>query len=144
MGFHHDITRSWNSPALIRRLSLPVLVISLFATFSWAGNVLKIGALLANPEMYQSKTVRVTGVLSDDPEIKRVKNWAYNLNTCVEFFTVQDETGSIRAAYEVGCSGAMDLLRKRDSVTLEARFERKGGRALLNVVSVLSKMANYP
>jgi hypothetical protein len=69
MGFHHDITRNWNSPVLIRRLSLPVLVISLFATFSWAGNVLKIGALLANPELYQSKTVRVTGVLSARNEL---------------------------------------------------------------------------
>jgi hypothetical protein len=137
----HDTTRSWNFSWLI----LTILVISLFATFSWAGNVLKIGSLLSNPDSYQLRTVRVTGIVSDDPEVKRVKRWTDNVNKCVQFFTVKDETGSIRAGYAVSCSGAMDLLRKRDSVTLEARFERTaGGAGLLNVLEVLTKVANYP
>ena len=140
MGHHHT-TRRWNFSWLIPA----VLVTSLFATFSWAGNVLKISSLLSNPESYQSRTVRVTGVVIDDPQVKRVKRWTDNVNKCVQFFTVKDETGSILAAYELSCSGAMDLLRKRDSVTLEARFERKaGGAGQLNVLEVVSKVANYP
>ena len=142
MGFHPDITRSWNSPALIRRVSLALLFIGLLATFSWAGDVLKIGSVLANPPLYQSKTVRVTGIVSDDPEVKRFKGWMNNAKKCIQFFTVKDETGSIRVAYEVSCSGAMDVLRKRDRVTLDARFERTAeGAGLLNVVEVLAKIA---
>lgn len=142
MAFHPDITQSWNSPALIRRVSLAVLFIGLFATFSWAGTVLKIGSVLANPPLYQSKTVRVTGIVSDDPEVKRFKGWMNNAKKCIQFFTVKDETGSIRVAYEVSCSGAMDVLRKRDRVTLDARFERTAeGAGLLNVVEVLAKVA---
>ena len=144
MGFHPDITRSWNSPALIRRLSLTILCIGLFATFSWAGNALKIGSLLANSVLYQSKMVRVTGVVSDDPEVKRFKGWMDNAKKCVQFFTVKDETGSIRVAYEVSCSGAFDVLRKRDRVTMDARFERTAeGAGLLNVVEVLAKVSSY-
>jgi hypothetical protein len=138
MGFHPDTTRSWN----FSRLILMVLAISLLASFSWAGNVLKIRSLLANPESYQLQTFRVEGIVSDDPQVKRIKSWADNVGKCVQFFTVKDETGSIQAAYKVSCSGAMDLLRKRDSVTLEARFERTAaGGGLLNVVSVLGKVA---
>ena len=144
MGFSPDITRSWNSAALIRRLSLAVLFMVLFATFSWAGNVLKIGSLLANQALYQSKTVRVTGIVSDDPEVKRFKGWMDNAKKCVQFFTVKDETGSIRVAYDVNCSGAFDVLRRRDRVTLDARFERTAeGAGLLKVVEVLAKVSSF-
>jgi hypothetical protein len=138
MGLH-DTTRSWNFSWLI----LTVLVISLFATFSWAANVLKIGSLLANPKSYQLQIVLVTGIVSDYPQVKHFKKWANNVDKCVQFFTVKDETGSIQAAYEVTCSGAMDLLRQRDTVTLEARFEQTAaGAGLLHVVSMLGKVAN--
>ena len=120
-------------------------MISLFATFSWAGNKLAIGSLLSAPESYQLRTVRITGVVIDSPQVKRIKRWSDNVNKCIQFFTVKDETGSILAAYEVSCSGAMDLLRKRDRVTLEARFERKaGGAGILNVLEVLTKVASLP
>jgi hypothetical protein len=139
MGFHPDTTRSWYSRPLSRGLSLTVLVISMFATFSWAGNAVKIGSLLANPESYQSQTVRVIGIVSDKPRLKQVKSWMNNMNKCAQLFTVKDETGSIQASYEVKCSVVMNILRQRDGVTLQARFERTAaGAGLLNVVSVLA------
>ena len=141
MGFRPDTTRSWHSSPLIRGGSLTVLAISLLAaTFSWAGNVLQIGSLLAKPELYQLETVRVTGVVSDNPRVRHIKG-----NKCAEFFTVKDETGSIRAVHGVRCSGAVGLLRKRDTVTVEARLERTaGGAGLLNVQAMLAKVVPYP
>jgi hypothetical protein len=45
----------------------------------------------------------------------------------------------------VRCSGAVGLLRKRDTVTVEARLERSaGGAGLLNVQSMLAKVVPYP
>jgi hypothetical protein len=143
MGFHPDTTRSWYSSPLSRGLSLTVLVISMFATFSWAGNAVKIGSLLANPKLYQSQTVLITGIVTDHPQVKHVRSWADTMNKCVQFFTVRDETGSIQAVYEMTCSPAMNLLRQRDGVTLEARFERTpAGAGLLHVVSVLGEVSH--
>src|SRR5215831_20436167 len=74
MGFHHGIrNRKFRFP--VRACSLTILVITLFATFAWA-DVLKIGSLLTNPELYAMKIIRLTGVVSDDPTIKHIKKKA--------------------------------------------------------------------
>lgn len=143
MGFHHDI-RNRNCRCLVQAWSLTILVITLFATFAWADGV-KIGSLLTKPELYEMKLIRLTGVVSDDPQIKHIKQAADGIDKCIQFFTVKDATGSIQAAYEVRCSGAMDILRKRDNVTMEARLERTAqGSGRLNVQSVISKTTAYP
>ncbi|HEU4683288.1 MAG TPA: hypothetical protein VFS39_02135 [Nitrospira sp.] len=127
----------------IASCAMSALAIILFGTVSWAGDQ-KLGSLLAHPESYSLKTVRVTGIVSDH-ELKHVKQWANNVDRCVQTFVVKDETGSMRATYGANCSGAMDLIRNRDRVTIEARFEWAPGKAaLLNVQTVVGKMAPYP
>ena len=143
MGFHHGI-RSRNCRCLVRACSLTILVITLFGTFAWA-DVVKIGSLLTKPELYEMKIIRLTAFVSDDPQIKHIKKVADGIDKCIQFFTVKDTTGSIQAAYEVKCSGAMDVLRKSDNVTMEARLERTAqGSGWLNVQSVISKTTAYP
>ncbi|HJT21935.1 MAG TPA: hypothetical protein VJ746_15765 [Nitrospira sp.] len=144
-------TRSRNGNRLIARSGIVVAAVCVLATFSWAGTVLKLGALLANPEPYQSKIVRVAGIVADH-QLKHLKRWTNNTDRaispedkCIQSFTLKDDTGSMQAAYEANCAGAMDLLRNRDRVTLEARFQRKTGTAgLLTVQSVLTKETPYP
>jgi len=118
-----------------------VLAICLIAPLSLAGGMLKLGSLLANPESYQSKIVRVEGIVANH-QLKHIKRWANNVDRCVQIFTVTDGTGSMQAEYGANCAGAMDLVRNRDRVTLEARFDWTPGKAgVLNVQEVLSKMA---
>ena len=121
------------------------LALSLFVPQAWAGSILlKLGSLLSNPQPYQAQVVRVTGIVSDH-QLKHIKRWATNVDKCVQSFTVTDETGSIQAMYRASCSGAMDLLRNRDRVTLEASFEWAPGKSgMLHVQSVLAKVTPYP
>jgi hypothetical protein len=132
---------------LINSWALAVLTLGLCATLSWAGDVLnvqKVGTLLAKPESYQSKTVRITGIVSDYHFKHLGGGIATNVSRCVQIFTVHDETGSIYASYGTDCSPAMNYLRERDRVTVEARVEWAPGKAaMLNVQSVLSKVSLF-
>ena len=120
---------------------LTALAMGLFVSLSWAGSALKVGALLANPESYQSKVVRIEGIVGNH-QLKHIKGWAKSVDKCVQSFTVTDGTGEIRAAYAAHCSGAMDLLRNRDKVTVDARFEWTPGKSgTLSVQEIVSKMA---
>lgn len=140
MGLLHYYD-TWNYRRYVGWWVLMALAIGLFASLSWAGNVLKLGALLANPESYQLKIVRVEGIVAN-LRLKHFKRWMNNVEKCVQSFTVTDETGTMEAAYATKCSGAMDLLRNRDRVTMEARFDWAPGKAgRLNVQEVLAKMA---
>ena len=132
---------SWNYRRYVGWWVLMALSIGLFASLSWAGSVLKLGSLLANPDSYQSKIVRVEGIVAKH-QLKHIKGRAKNVDKCVQSFTVTDETGAMQAAYSANCSSAMNLLRNQDRVTMEARFEWAPGKAgMLNVQDVLAKMA---
>ncbi len=132
---------------LIKNWTLTILALCLFSTLSWANDVLigpKVGALLAKPESYQSKIVRITGIVSDYQSKTLRGGIAASVSRCVQTFTVHDETGSIYASYGTTCSPAMNYLRERDRVTLEARVEWAPGKAaMLNVKSVLSKVSLF-
>lgn len=124
--------------------SLAVLAIVLCAAQSSAIMVLKLHSLLAHPESYQSNTVQVTGVVSNH-QFQHIKKWAANVDKCVQTFTMTDGADSIDAVYGANCAGAMDLLRNRDRVTLEARLDWAPGKtSTLTVQSVLSKITPYP
>ena len=136
-----DLYDTWSYRRYVGWWVLMALAIGLFASLSWAGNVLKLGSLLANPEAYQLKIVRVEGTI-ENHQFSHIKKQAKIEEKCVQSFTVTDGTGSMQAAYSTKCSGAMDLLRNRDRVTMDARFERAPGKsAMLNVQEVLAKMA---
>ena len=111
-----------------------VVALSLVATLSSAGTVAEVGTLLDNPDSYQSKTVRVTGTVSNH-KIQR------GVMKCFQLFTLEDDTGSIDAVYKANCSGARNALRDRDVVTVEARFEvTSGSSGILKVRSIVSKV----
>ena len=104
----------------------------------------KLGSLLAHPDSYHSKLVRIRGVVTSH-QIKHIKQWMQNEDRCFQAFTVKDETGSIPASYGTSCSGAIDLLRIRDTVTLEGYFEESHtGGGVLNVETVISKTTASP
>ena len=136
--YHFDI---WCYRRYVGWWVLTALAMGLFVSLSWAGSALKVGALLANPESYQSKVVRIEGIVGNH-QLKHIKGWAKNVDKCVQSFTVTDGTGEIRAAYAAHCYGAMDLLRNRDKVTMDARFDWTPGKSgTLSVQEIVSKMA---
>lgn len=111
-----------------------VAALSLVATFSSAGTLAEVAALLDNPSVYQAKMVRVTGTVSNH-RIQR------GMTKCFQLFTLEDDTGSIDAVYKANCAGARNLLRERDVITVEARFEANSGDSgLLKVRTIVSKV----
>ncbi|MDF0644303.1 MAG: hypothetical protein P0111_09740 [Nitrospira sp.] len=125
-------------------LGIAMLTMVVLATQSLAGVALRLHSLLAHPESYQANVIQVTGVVSNH-QFKHVKKWAADVDKCIQTFTVTDGTDSIQAVYGANCAGALDLLRNRDRVTLEARFDWAPGKeGTLAVQSVLSKITPYP
>lgn len=140
MESHPVITPSWKTRILIGWQGLTILVISLSATLSWAGDLLKLGSLQAESESYKLKNVRVEGLVTGH----RINHFTGNemkRETCIHYFTVRDDTGSMRAVYMTICPGGGALLRNGDRVTVDARFEKAPGTAgRLNVRSVVAKI----
>jgi hypothetical protein len=115
---------------------LTLLGIGCLATASWAGTVLRPGALLAKPESYQSQIVRVTGIVANH-KLRRT-----GAHKCIQYFTMKDETAAITAVHGASCAGVKNALRNRDIVTVEALFDWAPGKsASLKVHSILSKVA---
>lgn len=128
----YSLSMRWH----LRLLAPTVVALGLVATVSWAGTVLDVASLLDNPESYQFEFVRVTGIVVDH----RIHRWGGN--RCVQSFTLQDATGSIRAVQRANCAGAHNAVRDRDVITVEARFEWTPGKSSrLNVRSILGKVA---
>ena len=113
-----------------------VLAIGATGPLTWANTALDIAVVLADPELYQSQIVRVTGVVANHT-IRRSR-----AGRCYQTFTMNDDTGSIRAVHKANCAGAKNALRNRDVVTVEARFQWAPGQSgLLKVQSILIKVA---
>jgi cytochrome c-type biogenesis protein CcmE len=111
-----------------------VLALSLSVPHAWACTDSDVAALLENHGSAQSQPVRVTGTVSNH-QIRR------GMAKCFQSFTLEDETGSIEAVYKANCSGARNLLRDRDVVTVEGRFERTSNDSgMLTVRSILKKV----
>ena len=112
-----------------------LLALGLVAHVSWADTVQDVGSLLDDPGSYQSQVVRITGTVSNH-KIRR------GMNRCFQLFTIEDKAGSIEAIYNANCTGAGNLLRNRDVVTVEARFELTASNSgMLKVQSIVSKVA---
>jgi len=121
---------------LIGWLGLMVLAVSLWATRSWASDLRKISSLLADPEAYQLRVVRVEGIVSGynmDHFIGTVSG----LEKCTQSFIVEDDTGAMSAVYQTICPTGVVILRNGDRVTIEAHFQRAHGtEGILDVRSV--------
>jgi hypothetical protein len=129
-------TRRIKVGRLIGWLGLMVLAVSLFATISWASDLLKIGSLLANPESYKLRIVQVEGIVSG----YRMNHFIGRnsmLEKCTQYFMVEDDTGAMSAVYRTICPTGVVILSNGDRVTIEAHFEREpGGEGVLEVRSV--------
>lgn len=66
----------------------------MFATISWAGDLLTIGSLLANPELYELKIVQGEGIVSDHRLNHCIGN-VTKLEKCIQYFVVKDDTGAV-------------------------------------------------
>src|SRR5262245_49582843 len=120
---------------------LTALALGLAATLSWADTPLDLGSLLADPETYQSKVVRVTGVVTNH-KMRHLRGEESPVEKCFQLFTLKDDTGSIQVAFRSNCAGAKTSLRNRDVVTVEGRFEWEPGQSgMLKIQSVLTKVA---
>ena len=112
-----------------------LLSLSLTAALAWAGTVQDVGSLLDDPGSYQSQVVRITGTVYNH-RIRR------GMNKCFQLFTIEDHAGSIEAIYQANCQGAGNVVRNRDVVTVEARFEPIASNLnVLKVQAILSKVA---
>jgi cytochrome c-type biogenesis protein CcmE len=110
------------------------LTLSLVSTIAWAGTAPDVASLLDNPASYQSQLVRVTGTVSNH-KIRR------GVTKCFQSFTLEDDTGSVEAVYKANCAGARNVIRDRDVVTLEGRFELTSGNSgMLQVRRIVSKV----
>ena len=123
-------TRRGKVGRLIGWRGLLVLAVSVFATISWASDLVNIGSLLANPESYQMKIVRVDGMVSGHQMNHFIGN-VTKLEKCIQHFTVTDDTGTMDAVYATICPSEAIILRDGDRVTIEAHFS-----GLLDVRSV--------
>jgi hypothetical protein len=106
------------------------LAITLLATVSWASDLVNISSLLANPESYKMKLIRVDGVVSNHRMNHFIGN-VTKLEKCIQHFTVKDDSGVIDAVYATICPSEAVILNNGDRVTIEAHFS-----GLLDVRSV--------
>jgi len=128
-------TRTGKAGRVIGWQGLLVLAVSLFATVSWAGDLLKIGSLLAYPESYNAKIVQVEGSVTGYRMDHFIGNMT-KLEKCIQYFMVKDDTGTINATYATICPVGAVILRNGDRVTIEAYVSRTPGAAGLQVRSV--------
>lgn len=129
-------TRRMKVGRLIGWRGLMVLSVSLFATISWASDLLKIGSLLANPESYKMRIVQVEGIVSGY-RMNHFIGSVTKLEKCTQYFIVEDDTGAMSAVYATICPTGVVILRDGDRVTIEGQFERApGAEGILDVRSV--------
>ena len=98
-----------------------VLAVGLFATVTWAADLVKINSLVTYPAAYQMKIVRVAGTVSHYHMNHFIGN-ASKLEKCIQEFSVEDDTGIIDASYATICQMGMVLLKVGDLVTIDAHF----------------------
>jgi hypothetical protein len=136
MDSHPDTRKGWKARRLIG-LGLTVLLVTLVANLSWAGDLLKVSSLLGDPEAYKLKSVRIAGRVTSH----RMHYFTGNVTkNCIHYFTIKDDTGTMKAVYPTICHGGAVFIRDGDRVTIDARFENARGTAgLLNVRSVVTK-----
>jgi hypothetical protein len=133
MEKHPKTMRRWTAGKLIGWMGLAVLTMSLFAAPSWAADMVKIESLLASPESYKMKLVRVEGVVVGH-RIGHFIGSTSKLEKCIQRFMMKDETGVIEAVYTTLCPIGATFLRNGDRVTLEAHFS-----GILDVRSVTKR-----
>ena len=118
---HWDTTRRWALGRLVGGLGMSLVAVSVCASLAWATDVLKISSLLADPNGYNMKLVRVEGVVLGHQMQHFIGNVSM-LEKCIHRFMVKDDTALIQAVYATLCPNDSVILQNGDHVTLEAHF----------------------
>ena len=118
---HWDTTRRRALGRLVGGLGMSLVAVSVCASLAWATDVLKISSLLADPNGYNMKLVRVEGVVLGHQMQHFIGN-VTKLEKCIQRFMVKDDTALIQAVYATLCPNDSVILQNGDHVTLEAHF----------------------
>jgi hypothetical protein len=118
---HWDTTRRWGLGRLVGGLGMSLVAVSVCASLASAIDVQKISSLLADPNGYNMKLVRVEGVVLDHQMQHFIGNVS-KLEKCIQRFMVKDDTASIQAVYATLCPNDSVILQNGDHVILEAHF----------------------
>lgn len=98
-----------------------MLTFSLLTSAAWAAEPVRINSLLTYPEAYKMKVVQVEGTVRN----YRMDHFIGNntkLEKCIQFFSVEDETGTVDASYAALCQMGPVMLKDGDQVTIEGHF----------------------
>ena len=107
---------------VVTRLVRPlVIVLSLLAPGAWAAEPVKISSLETYPEAYKMKVVQVEGTVSGYQMHHFIGNNT-KLEKCIQDFTIDDGTGTIRATYAALCQMGPVMLRDGDEVTIDGHY----------------------
>lgn len=96
-------------------------VCSLCISIAWAADPVKVNSLLAYPQSYNMKLVRVEGTVSRY-RMKQFIGAHSKLEKCIQDFSIADDTGTINATYATLCDMGTVMLRNGDRVTIDAHF----------------------
>ncbi|MDO9120051.1 MAG: hypothetical protein Q7U39_19025 [Nitrospira sp.] len=94
---------------------------SVLASMAWAAEPVKVNSLLAYPQSYNMKLVRVEGTVSRY-RMQQFIGARSKLEKCIQEFAVADDTGTINATYATLCDMGTVMLRNGDRVTIDAHF----------------------
>lgn len=90
-------------------------------SLAWAADPVKVTSLLAYPQSYNMKLVRVEGTVSHY-RMQQFIGARSKLEKCIQEFAVADDTGTINATYATLCDTSVVMLRNGDRVTIDAHF----------------------
>lgn len=116
MNHHTGVRRD-----LIGWAGLLMLVCSVGTSIAWAADPVKVNALLAYPQSYNMKLVRVEGTVSRY-RMQQYIGARSKLEKCIQEFSIADDSGSINATYATLCDMGTVMLRNGDRVTIDAHF----------------------
>lgn len=102
-------------------LGVMFLTISLLVTTAWAAEPVKISSLQTYPEAYKMKVVQVEGMVSGYQMDHFIGNNS-KLEKCIQYFLIDDGTGTIQASYAALCQMGPVMLKDGDQVTIEGHY----------------------
>jgi len=97
------------------------VVCSVSASIVWAADSVHVNSLLAYPQSYNMKLVRVEGTVSQYRMHQFIGSHS-KLEKCIQEFLVADDTGAIKATYTTLCGMGTIMLSNGDRVTIDAHF----------------------
>lgn len=118
---HAHSSERFSTAVVTRPAGLMFATFALLASTAWAAEPVKISSLQTYPEAYKMKVVQVEGTVSHY-QMHHFIGHNTKLEKCIQDFTVDDGTGTIRASYAALCQMGPIMLRDGDEVTIEGHY----------------------